>query len=161
MELNLNKKNILEFSLLVEGTNTPISEARLTFCNLDPIISFKGKSENGKLTFEVSNLKKYLTEGEYPIKLEVFVENSYFVTYEGDAKITTPLNISTNLTEAKTKEKIVTSPIIKRVEDEDEKDKKKTPLPKDMNEPISSVCIKEEKKTQLGKFLLGKTNEIL
>ena len=57
MELNINKTNLLEFNLLIEGTNDPIKEARFTFLT-NPMISFNGNVDNGKLSFKIENIKR-------------------------------------------------------------------------------------------------------
>ena len=106
IELTLNKTNSLQFSLLVEGNEEPLREARLTFLT-NPRISFVGSLEKENLNFSLTNISKYLTEGEYDVKLEVFIGESCFTTYEGKANLIKPIEVKSSLVEAKSTQKVV------------------------------------------------------
>ena len=92
-EIFLNKNNTLEFSLLLEGTDSPLTDARLTFTGVKPYISFPAQVNNGKLSFNLSNMKKYFEPGLQEAKLEVMVDNNYFVTYTGVFDMKMPMEI--------------------------------------------------------------------
>lgn len=81
--LDSEESNELAFRLKVEGADSP-AKVRLVCEHGDMSFMFAGKgtSEEGVVQFIVPQMKNKLQEGTYPARVEVLIDNRYFVPVE-------------------------------------------------------------------------------
>jgi hypothetical protein len=81
--LDFEESNELAFRLKVEGAESP-AKVRLVCENGDMSYMFAGRgtSEEGVVQFIVPQMKNKLQEGTYPARVEVLIDNRYFVPVE-------------------------------------------------------------------------------
>jgi len=78
--LDVEESNELAFKLKVEGAESPV-KVRLVCENEQVAYMFSGRgtSEDGVVQFIVPQMKGKLSEGTYPARVEVLIDNRYFV----------------------------------------------------------------------------------
>lgn len=87
IELDIDESNELLFKLNVEGAgNDSVTRVRLVCESDDLSYSFTGKGtqEIDTVKFVIPTMKGKITEGTYKTRLEVMVDNKYFVPVEFD-----------------------------------------------------------------------------
>lgn len=87
IELDIDESNELLFKLNVEGAgNDSVTRVRLVCESDDLSYSFSGKGtqEIDTVKFVIPTMKGKLTEGTYKTRLEVMIDNKYFVPVEFD-----------------------------------------------------------------------------
>lgn len=81
--LDFEESNELAFKLKVEGADSP-AKVRLVCENGDMSYMFAGRgtSEEGVVQFIVPQMKNKLQEGTYPARVEVLIDNRFFIPVE-------------------------------------------------------------------------------
>jgi hypothetical protein len=107
MELILNDNNEVNFEFSVEGSNTNIKDIRLLFefpqCNM----SFKGEYKDGRVGFAIPNLSNFIQEGSYKYKMEVIIDEHYYIPVDGSAMFKKPVQFTSKLVSDKKASKAV------------------------------------------------------
>jgi hypothetical protein len=95
VELKIDEANELIFKVTVEGESTEPAKARLVFDGGLTSYLFNGKSAGeDNVQFIVPALKNSVKEGEkYNGRIEVLVENRYFVPVEFDVSFKQPVRV--------------------------------------------------------------------
>jgi len=101
MELLLNENNAVAFELTIEGTNSKVHDIRLMFDLPQCAMAFKGTYKNGVVEFEIPNLSNVIQEGSYKYKLEVIIDEHYFIPIDGNATFKKPVRVSSKLVSEK------------------------------------------------------------
>lgn len=94
IELILNESNEIKFELLIEGSNAPVSDIRLSLDLPLYKLSFKGEYNNGLVIFNVPNISSFVQEGVYNYKLETFIDERYFTPIEDTVSFKRPIKIT-------------------------------------------------------------------
>lgn len=88
----------LKFQVDIQGTSTPVSEARFTIKIGDKKMSYVGEIKNGVVIFELLDLPKIINVGQqYACELELFIGNQYFVPFMAVFEFIEPMEIKASL----------------------------------------------------------------
>ena len=86
MKLSLDRENILEFSVDIQGySNTSVSKApqvRIILEQKDMGFCIPAKKENNNYLVAIPEMKNILKSGVYDARMEVIIDNKYFVPWE-------------------------------------------------------------------------------
>jgi len=113
--LDSEEINELAFKLKVEGADSPV-KVRLVCENGDMSYMFAGRgtSEDGIVQFVVPQMKNKLQEGTYPARVEVLIDNRYFIPVEFQMHFKKTMQVfaeSVKITQAQTKPDIRVSAV--------------------------------------------------
>jgi len=92
--LNLNQQNDLEFSVAVSGANSNNAKTRFCIVTEDKEIGFTGLLENGSVKFCIPKLESLLEAGTYECKLEIMVDEYYFMPISETIEFKMPVSVS-------------------------------------------------------------------
>lgn len=83
IEFDIDEKNSIDFKVCIEGSNAP-AKIRLVCESDDVSYVFSGEStdEENIVNFSIPKMRNRISEGLHNCKVEVFVENRYFVPIE-------------------------------------------------------------------------------
>lgn len=100
LELRGDETNVFEFSLSMIGAEKDISSARLSFMSGDRIVSYpcdyEGDRKEGVLLVKVGTVdESFKSFDNY--KLEVFMDDHYFVPLQGKLDIELPVKITSSV----------------------------------------------------------------
>lgn len=117
--LDIDEPSSLEFKVKVEGTNAAAASARLVCETKDVSYSFKGRASDDSdvVKFEIPKMAGKLIAGQYTCKVEVFVENRYFVPVSFTANFKKTVSVVAEVvSHVKHKQEIsVTADIVKKL----------------------------------------------
>lgn len=110
----------LKFQVEVDGTSSPISEARLSIVLEDIKISYKGSIKEDVASFKIKDFERFAKAGkDYEFILEVFLGNQYFAPFTGKIELIEPVSVEANMvvTEQVTVKASLGSGLLTRVEE--------------------------------------------
>lgn len=120
IQLDIDEKNDLDFSIRIEGADNSASSIRMVLETNDVSYMFKGKltDEANVVKFSVPKIKD-LREGTYSSRVEVIVDNKFFLPVEFDLKFVRPVSVVVEQVQiAKKAEEpkisVVATPVIKQ-----------------------------------------------
>jgi hypothetical protein len=101
MKIDISQKQILEFLIEVDGTNIDEVKSRLILSENDLMIGVDGKTSiqddgQAKLVFSIPELKNIIKSQNVGARIEMFVENKFYVPYETSIEIERPVTFKVN-----------------------------------------------------------------
>jgi hypothetical protein len=101
MKIDISQRQTLEFLIEVDGTDIDEVKSRLVLFENDLMIGFNGetsiqKDGQTKLSFIVPELKNIIKSQNVSAKIEMFVENRFYVPYETSIEIERPVVFKVN-----------------------------------------------------------------
>jgi hypothetical protein len=121
-KLKLDEKRKIEFSLSITGADgAPVS--RFIIEGKDFSLSFPCQQTNEGVEVEIGDLKKVLEAGEYPVKLEVIIDNKIYtpcqdtIVLEQNVEVQTVPRISATTVESVKLDKIEVRPALNEEKD--------------------------------------------
>jgi len=96
IQLRLDEGNELIFEVNISGTDSPNAVPKYRFlCESTKMsLTFEGSVDSGKVHVNVSVLKDILKEGRYPARLEVVIDDRYFVPLKMDVEFKNSLKVT-------------------------------------------------------------------
>ena len=94
IQLDIDEKNDLDFSIRIEGADNSASSVRMVLEAEDVSYMFKGKltQEANVVKFTLPKMRD-LKEGTYSSRVEVVVDNKFFLPVEFDLKFVRPVSV--------------------------------------------------------------------
>lgn len=80
-KIPLDESMKLEFGVSITGASG-LPSSRLVIEGKDFAVSFPCEHANGKVEATINHLKNVLSAGEYPVKLEIVIENKIFTAFQ-------------------------------------------------------------------------------
>jgi len=93
-KIKLDESTKMEFGISIIGASG-IPVTRLVIEGNDFSVSYPCENINGTIEAEIGKLKNIFTEGTYPIKLEVLIDNKIYVPFEDTIDIERDVEIVT------------------------------------------------------------------
>jgi hypothetical protein len=97
MEILLNENNEIKFELTVEGSNSKLNDIRLSIDFPKYSLGFKGLLENNVASFNIPNLSNFVQEGTHNYKMEVVIDEHYFIPIDGQVTFKKPVKVASKL----------------------------------------------------------------
>ncbi len=162
LQLNTNKKRVLEFSVNIQGVDYQDLEGVLKFTIEDVHYGFPLEIVSEKLTAEVPPLEsivKNLKDKEIvECKLEVYGEGFYMNPWTGDFQLTRPVKVEANLQgEEDIDGKVVTATLVEKTSKPRRKTKKRITEKVNREEVLDELFKKAETKKASTKNVSKKT----
>lgn len=92
-KINLKESNGLEFSVSLQGAETNSAKTRFCVVTEDKEIAFTGSVTDGKVKFNIPVLENIIKPGTYECKLEVMVDEYYFVPLNETIEFMVPVGV--------------------------------------------------------------------
>lgn len=95
IELDLEEQNELLFKVQVEGHDSAPTKVRLVCESNSVAYMFNGSASDmpGIVQFNLPNMKGKLSEGKYDARIEVLVDNKYFVPIQFQLGFKAPIKV--------------------------------------------------------------------
>jgi len=96
IQLRLDEGNELIFEVNISGTDSPNAAPKYRFlCESTKMsLTFEGTVDSGQVHVNVPALKDILKEGRYPARLEVVIDDRYFVPLKLDVEFKNSLKVT-------------------------------------------------------------------
>ena len=107
MKIDISQRQTLEFLIEVDGTNIDEVKSRLLLSENELMIGVDGTTDmqsdgQTRLVFVIPELKNIIKSQEVDARIEMFVENRFYVPYETTIEIERPVVFKVNESKAET-----------------------------------------------------------
>ena len=113
IDLMLDEDNELKFSVSIQGTRPGDAYCRYTIEGTDMSYTMDGSvGDDGNVTVRIPSMKKILKEGTYDTRLEVYVDDRYFVPLKLRADFKNSIKVMAESVQVKSRKPIATATLV-------------------------------------------------